>query len=418
MDKFKISGTKQLNGTVRVGGSKNAALPIMAATLIQKGEYVLKNIPVLRDTKTMLELLKSFGLEVSLIGKNSFKIINKGITNHVAEYDLVKVMRASFITAGPMLANIAKAKISLPGGCNLGERPVNYHLDGLEQMGVRVTLEHGYLDMEVDDLIGADILLPFPSVGATQNLMAAAVKAKGNSVIRNAAKEPEVIDMANFLVKMGAKIKGIGSSELFIEGVEELTGVEYEVIPDRIEAATFVIASLVTEGNLEVTHCKTDDFKNLIVTLEKMGAQFDIKENSIKNLNSHKDMHVVNIKTMPHPGFPTDVQPHMMVLLSMLKGNSIIEETLFKNRFMQVPELNRMGAKIEVDGLFSNVSGDVSFSGATVMASDIRGGASLVLAALVAEGETIINRVYHIDRGYEELDQKLKKLGVQIERIT
>ena len=413
---FKIKGSRPLSGFIEVSGSKNAALPIMACTILQKGEYILKRVPILQDTLTMVQLLESLGLVIER-DKNTYKIINNGIKNYEAAYDLVSTMRASFIVAGPLLGNLGKAKVSLPGGCALGPRPVNFHLEAFQQMNVNVSIEHGYVNLNTTELKGNNIMLPFPSVGATQNIMAAAVKAKGMTKIENAAKEPEVVEMANFLVKMGAKIEGIGSSTIIIEGSKDLKSVEYEIIPDRIEAGTYIILSQLFDGAIEVKNIEPKHLTGFLNTLEKMGSKFSIEGKNIKVLTKLNEIKPIDITTMPHPGFPTDLQPQTMVLLASLEGHSIIEETLFSNRFMAVPELVRMGAKIRtVDNHFAYIEGKANFSSAEVGAPDLRAGMALMLAALIADGETSLSRAYYIDRGYENIEMKLLKLGADIVR--
>lgn len=413
---FKIKGSRALSGSIEVSGSKNAALPIMACTILQEGEYILRRVPILQDTLIMVQLLENLGIIVER-DKNSYRIVNNGIKNYEATYDLVSTMRASFIVAGPLLGNLGKAKVSLPGGCALGPRPVNFHLEAFEQMNVDVSIEHGYVNLSTSELKGNNILLPFPSVGATQNVMAAAVKAKGRTKIENAAKEPEVVEMARFLIKMGAKIDGVGSSTLIIEGGQNLKAIDYEIIPDRIEAGTYIILSQLFDGAIEVKNIDVSHLTGFLSTLEKMGSKFEINGNSIKVLTKLKELKPVDITTMPHPGFPTDLQPQTMVLLSSLEGHSVIEETLFSNRFMAVPELIRMGAKIRiVDNHFAYIEGKAKFSSAEVNAPDLRAGVALMLAALIADGESSISKAYYIDRGYENIELKLLKLGADIVR--
>ncbi len=416
-DGFIINGGNKLKGEVRISGAKNAALPILAATLIAEGEYILSNVPDLKDIKTMIKLLKEMGLEIDKIKEDTYKIINKGIKNIEAPYDLVKTMRASFLVMGPLLANVKKAKVSLPGGCAIGARPVDYHLKGFEKLGATINLEHGYIEANVDELKAGEIYLDFPSVGATENIIMAAVKAKGISILENAAKEPEIEDLCEFLNEMGAKIKGIGSSKLIIEGVEKLTPGKHKIIPDRIEAGTFIIASLLTGCELEIKDLELNHIDSFRMKLEEMGVQFKGNNNSLKVKANLKELKSVDITTLPYPGYPTDLQAQMMVLLALVEGKSEIKETIFENRFMQAQELNRMGAKVKIDDGMATIEGVNKFTGTRVMASDLRAGASLVLAALVAEGETKINRVYHIDRGYDKIEEKLKNVGAKINRV-
>ncbi|MGL5950758.1 MAG: UDP-N-acetylglucosamine 1-carboxyvinyltransferase [Cetobacterium sp.] len=417
VEAFKIIGGKKISGELSVEGSKNAALPIFVATLIEKGTYVLNNVPNLRDINTLVQLLESLGLEIEKLGDHSYKIVNNGLKSLVASYDLVKKMRASFLVMGPMLAHEKKAKVSLPGGCAIGSRPVDLHLKGFEALGVKIDIDHGYVEGETEELIGGKVVFDFPSVGATENVIMAAAKAKGKTIIENAAREPEIDDLCNFLVKMGAKINGIGTGRLEIEGVEKLTPCEYSIIPDRIVAGTFIVASLMFDGAITVKGVIRDHIESFISKLEEMGAEFEINGDLLTTKTKLKDLKPVKATTMPHPGFPTDLQSPMMTLMCLVKGTSEIKETIFENRFMHVPELNRMGAEITTDANMARIDGIDNFSSAEVMASDLRAGASLILAGLLAEGETIVNRIYHVDRGYENLEVKLKALGADIERI-
>lgn len=417
VDAFKISGGKKLSGSVRISGSKNATLPIMAATLVEKGTYILDNVPELKDISTMANLLRELGLEVEKLEKNKYKIINNGIKKIEAPYDLVKTMRASFLVMGPMLAHINKARVSLPGGCAIGARPVNYHLKGFEQLGCKIKIEHGYVEAATNELIGGRIYLDFPSVGATENIIMAAVKAKGITVIENSAREPEIEDLCNFLNKMGAKITGIGSSKIEIEGVKKLTPCEYKIIPDRIEAGTFIIASIITGCNIEIKDLNLSHIDSFRLKLEEMGVKFEGDNKSLRVCGKIEELKPVRVSTMPYPGYPTDLQAQMLILLSLVKGSSEIKETIFENRFMHIPELNRMGTDISVEGNMALIEGGINFTGAEVMASDLRAGASLVLAALIAKGESVVNRIYHIDRGYENIESKLSNLGAEIKRI-
>ena len=400
-----------------VEGAKNAALPIFVATLVEKGTYILNNVPNLRDISTLVQLLESLGLEIEKTGDHSYKIVNNGLKSLVASYDLVKKMRASFLVMGPMLAHEKKARVSLPGGCAIGSRPVDLHLKGFEALGVKINIDHGYVEGETEELIGGKVVFDFPSVGATENVIMAAVKAKGKSVIENAAREPEIDDLCNFLNKMGAKITGIGTGRLEIEGVEKLYPCEYSIIPDRIVAGTFIVASLMFDGAITVNGVIRDHIESFVSKLEEMGAVFQIENGVLKTKTKLKDLKSVKATTMPHPGFPTDLQSPMMTLMCLVDGTSEIKETIFENRFMHVPELNRMGASISTDSNIARIDGIEKFSSARVMASDLRAGASLILAGLLADGETIVDRIYHVDRGYENLEIKLKALGANIDRI-
>ena len=417
MDGFKIKGKTPLNGVIKVSGAKNAALPIIIATLVAKGEYILKNVPNLRDIRVTMRLLEDLGMETEKLDDNTYKIVNNGFKRTEASYEIVKQMRASFLVMGPMIANLDEAVVSLPGGCAIGSRPVDLHLKGFELLGAEITRVHGYIHAKADKLKGAEIPLGFPSVGATQNIMMAAVKTPGKTVISNAAREPEIVDLGNFLNQMGAKITGLGTPTIEIEGVEELHAVEYSIMPDRIEAGTYVIASLVTEGDLKIQNARLDDLGVFKSELEAMGAKFEQDGDILTVIGKVKDLKPSKIKTLPHPGFPTDMQPQMMLLQTLVNGGSSMEETVFENRFMHVPEFNRMGADITIKHGVAFINGGLPLTGAEVMSSDLRAGAALVLAALAADGETVVNRVYHIDRGYDKLELKLNAVGAQIERI-
>lgn len=417
VDGFRIKGKTPLNGIIKVSGAKNAALPIIIATLVAKGEYILKNVPNLRDIRVTMRLLEDLGMQTEKLDDNSYKIINNGFKRNEASYEIVKQMRASFLVMGPMIANLDEAVVSLPGGCAIGSRPVDLHLKGFEMLGAEITRVHGYIHAKSDNLKGAEIPLGFPSVGATQNIMMAAVKTPGKTIISNAAREPEIVDLGNFLNKMGAKITGLGTPNIEIEGVEELHAVEYSIMPDRIEAGTYVIASLVTEGDLKIQDARLEDLGVFKSELETMGVKFEQNGDILTVIGKAKDLKPSKVKTLPHPGFPTDMQPQMMLLQTLVNGGSSMEETVFENRFMHVPEFNRMGADISIKHGIAFINGGLPLTGAEVMSSDLRAGAALVLAALAADGETIVNRVYHIDRGYDKLELKLNTVGAQIERI-
>ena len=417
VDGFKIKGKTPLNGVIRVSGAKNAALPIIIATLVSKGEYTLKNVPNLRDIRILMKLLEDLGMETQKLDDSTYKIVNNGFKRNEASYEIVKQMRASFLVMGPMIANLEESVVSLPGGCAIGSRPVDLHIKGFEALGAEITRVHGYIHAKSDKLKGAEIPLGFPSVGATQNLMMAAVKIPGKTVISNAAREPEIVDLGNFLNKMGAKITGLGTPNIEIEGVEELHGVEYSIMPDRIEAGTYVIASLITEGNLKIENVNLDDLGVFKSELESMGVRFEQDGNILSVIGNLKELKPSKIRTMPHPGFPTDMQPQMMLLQTLVNGASSMEETVFENRFMHVPEFNRMGADIVIRHGVAMINGGLPLTGAEVMSSDLRAGAALVLAGLAADGETTLNRVYHIDRGYDKLEEKLNGVGAEIRRV-
>ena len=417
VDGFKIKGKTPLNGVIRVSGAKNAALPIIIATLVSKGEYTLKNVPNLRDIRILMKLLEDLGMETQKLDDSTYKIVNNGFKRNEASYEIVKQMRASFLVMGPMIANLEESVVSLPGGCAIGSRPVDLHIKGFEALGAEITRVHGYIHAKSDKLKGAEIPLGFPSVGATQNLMMAAVKIPGKTIISNAAREPEIVDLGNFLNKMGAKITGLGTPNIEIEGVEELHGVEYSIMPDRIEAGTYVIASLITEGDLKIENANLDDLGVFKSELESMGVKFEQEGNILSVIGNLKELKPSKIRTMPHPGFPTDMQPQMMLLQTLVNGPSSMEETVFENRFMHVPEFNRMGADIIIRHGVAMINGGLPLTGAEVMSSDLRAGAALVLAGLAADGETTLNRVYHIDRGYDKLEEKLNGVGADIRRV-
>ena len=417
VDGFRITGKTPLNGVIKVSGAKNAALPIIIATLVAKGEYILKNVPNLRDIRVTMKLLEDLGMKTEKLDNNTYKIINNGFKRTEASYQIVKQMRASFLVMGPMIANLDEAVVSLPGGCAIGSRPVDLHLKGFEMLGADITRVHGYVHAKSDNLKGAEIPLGFPSVGATQNIMMAAVKTPGKTIISNAAREPEIVDLGNFLNKMGAKITGLGTPNIEIEGVKELHAVEYSIMPDRIEAGTYIIAALVTEGDLKIQDARLEDLGVFKSELEAMGVKFKQDGDILSVIGKAKDLKPSKIKTLPHPGFPTDMQPQMMLLQTLVNGGSSMEETVFENRFMHVPEFNRMGADITIRHGVAFINGGLPLTGAEVMSSDLRAGAALVLAALAADGETIVNRVYHIDRGYDRLELKLNTVGAKIERI-
>lgn len=415
-DKLIITGGNKLKGKVKISGAKNSALSIIAAALLTKDACILKNVPHLSDVDIMIEVIKKLGVEVEWQGENILCINSNSFNNYKAPYELVKMMRASFLVMGPLLARLKKAKISLPGGCAIGARPVDLHIKGFEALGAKVEVEKGYIKAEAEKLIGDDIYLDFPSLGATENIMMAASLSKGSTKIENAAKDPEIVELGNFLIKMGAKIKGLGTDMIKIRGVEELKGIEYTIIPDRIEAGTYMIAAAITNGEILVEDINAALLKPLIVKLEKMGVKIIEHKNSIKVIGPER-VNAVDIKTMPFPGFPTDMQPQFMALACIAKGTSVITEKVFENRFTHIGDLRRMGADIKSEGHSAIIKGVKKLSAAPIMASDLRGGAALVLAGLVAEGTTELNRVYHLDRGYVKLEDKLTLLGADIKRV-
>lgn len=415
MDKLLISGRASLKGEIKISGAKNAALPIMASTLLAPRVHTLKRIPRLRDVFTMTELIRRMGGSVHFDGVCI--IDTTKINKFEASYDLVKTMRASILVLGPLVARFGKAKVSLPGGCAIGARPVNLHIRGLEKMGAKISLEEGYIFATARNLKGTKIYFDIPTVTGTENIMMAATLAKGTTVIENAAKEPEIVDLANYLIEMGAKIKGAGTSILTIEGVPELKPPsEYEIIPDRIETGTFIAIAGACGADIVLQGCRIDHIDAIILKMKDAGITFKETENGLRVIGSRRPQ-AVDVKTMPYPGFPTDMQAQFMAMMTIANGTSIIKETIFENRFMHVAELKRMGANITIEGNTATVRGVKKLKGAPVMATDLRASASLVIAGLIAEEETIIDRIYHLDRGYEELDKKLIKLGAKIKRI-
>ena len=419
VEAFKIIGGKKIAGELKVDGSKNSTLPIMIATLVEKGTYVLKNVPDLRDIRTLVALLESLGLEVEKLDANSYKIINNGLSGAEASYDLVKKMRASFLVMGGMLAIEKRGKVALPGGCAIGARPVDLHLKGFEALGAKINIEHGYVEATTENgLIGGNIVLDFPSVGATENIIMAAVKAKGKTVLENAAKEPEIEDLCNFLIKMGAKIFGKGTSILEIEGVEKLVGAEYTIMSDRVEAATYMIAAAATKGDVLIKGAPYKDNVALVSKMREMGVNIEIvDEDTMRVSNKLDTLKPVDVKTLPHPGFLTDMQSIMSVLTLLAKGTSTITETVFENRFMHVEELRRMNAKIRIEGRSALLEGPAHLEGAPVRATDLRSGAALIIAGLMATGTTKVIDINHIDRGYVDIEEKMRNLGADIQRI-
>ena len=414
MDKIIVEGGIPLKGEVTISGSKNAALPVLSACLLTGGWHSLNNIPDLRDVQTIKEILSNLGVVFEEKGR-TLKVNSDNLNSYTAPYKLVKTMRASVLVLGPLLARLGKARISLPGGCAIGARPIDLHLKGLSEMGVDIKLEHGYVVANADTLRGADIFFDIPTVTGTENLMMAAIKAEGKTVLHNAAKEPEVVDLANFLNRMGAMIEGAGTDTITITGVKELHPVRYAIIPDRIEAGTFLIAAGITRGKVRIKGCKVDDIEVIMGKVVESGMEIE-RQGDALIAQGHDRIRAVGIKTMPFPGFPTDMQAQFMALMSIADGRSIIEETVFENRFMHVGELRRMGAEIEISGGEALVRGKKNLSGAQVMATDLRASASLVLAGLAVKGRTEISRVYHLDRGYQGLDLKLSLLGSKIWR--
>src|SRR5256714_2773519 len=420
MDKFVIRGGNALLGTVRVSGAKNAALPAMAAAILTDEPVILENIPDVRDIQTERKLLMSLGAEVELgYGRASHRTtINcKNLnTNPEAAYEVVKTMRASTLVLGPLVARMGTARVSLPGGCPIGARPIDLHIKGLERMGATITQEHGYIEAKTDRLKGAHINFDKITVTGTEDLMMAATLADGETVMENCAREPEVVDLADLLNKMGAKIEGHGTSTIKIKGVSKLRGAKHRIIPDRIEAGTFIIAGAMTGGDLMVAGCDARHISALLQKLEECGVKLRLSSDGVRVMGDAA-LKAADVNTEEHPGFPTDMQAQFMALATQADGTSIVTENIFENRFMHAQELVRMGANIKIEGRRAIVRGKTPLSAAAVLASDLRASASLVLAALVAQGETIIDRVYHIDRGYERLEEKLRGVGAEIKRI-
>ena len=416
MEKLLITGGKPLKGDVRISGAKNSVLPILAASLLSDDELVIGNVPHLQDVTTTISLLTEMGATLSIDEKMKVSINASSVNKFYAPYEMVKTMRASILVLGPLLAHFGEAKVSLPGGCAIGSRPVNLHIDGLKAMGANIKVEDGYIIAKTKKLKGAKINFPTATVTGTENIMMAAVLASGKTFIKNAAKEPEIIDLANCLRLMGAKIEGDGSSLITIEGVKRLNGCSYDVLPDRIETATFLVAAAITKGNLTLTHTRPDTIKIIIDKLRKAGAEIDIK-NDIINVRADTKLDAVNITTNPYPDFPTDMQAQFIALNAISKGKSKVVESVFENRFMHVQELVRMGADIDINGNTALIKGVKDLTGAPVMATDLRASASLILAGLVAKGQTIVDRIYHIDRGYECIEEKLTKIGANIKRL-
>jgi len=413
MDRMIITGSRRLNGTVKTSGAKNAALPILASSLLG-GECIMANVPQVVDVRTMCKLLSMMGASVSVEGSR-VAIQAEHIHSTEAPYDLVRKMRASVLVLGPLLARWGEATVSLPGGCAIGTRPVDLHLAGLTKLGAEVTVEHGYIRAKAARLRGTRISLDVPTVTGTENLMMAACLAEGTTSIENAAKEPEIVDLADSLVKRGARITGAGTDLITIEGVQELRGMDHEVIPDRIEAGTFLIAASMTGGDVCVDQCRPRHLEAVMTKLRETGADIDVGKEAVR-LKAAGRPKGLDVKTFAYPGFPTDMQAQMMALMCVSTGTSVITETIFESRFIHVPELCRMGADIKVDGHRAVVNGKAALTGAPVMASDLRASAGLILAGLAADGETQVSRVYHLDRGYERIEEKLRGLGATIRR--
>ncbi|MDF1592900.1 MAG: UDP-N-acetylglucosamine 1-carboxyvinyltransferase [Desulfobacterales bacterium] len=415
MDKIVIEGGRTLQGEVTISGAKNAALPILVSSLLTDGENTYSNVPNLQDIQTIKLLLANLGARTESDGSN-VRIDASGLCNHEAPYDLVRKMRASILVLGPLVARLKRARVSLPGGCSIGERPINLHLKGLRQLGATIELAHGYVEASAERLVGDEIYFDIPTVTGTENLMMAAVLAEGVTVLQNAAREPEIIALADTLNKMGAKVQGAGTSVITITGVSALHPASVAVIPDRIETGTFMVAAALTGGDITIQGCRPEHLEAVIHKLGQSGAIISTSKNSMRVLGSG-DIASVDFKTLPYPGFPTDMQAQVMVLMSVAGGLSMIVESIFENRFIHVSELKRMGADITISGNTAMVKGVPHLSAAPVMATDLRASASLILAGLIAKGKTEVNRVYHLDRGYEGIEEKFSRLGAAIRRV-
>ena len=415
MDKIIVEGGRRLKGQVRISGAKNAALPILVSSLLTEGLNTYSNVPDLKDIASIKELLSNLGAHAETQG-NTVYVDTGRILSYEAPYDVVRKMRASILVLGPMVARLQKARVSLPGGCAIGARPINLHLKGLAQLGADIKLEHGYVQAEAKKLKGAEIYFDTVTVTGTENLMMAAVLAEGTTILRNAAREPEIVALAEVLDKMGADIQGAGTAVITIKGVSSLQPVSVSIIPDRIETGTFMIAAALTHGDVTLVGCEPDHVSACIHKLQSAGIRIQTHKKSI-HVDGNDEIVSVDVKTQPYPGFPTDMQAQFMVLMSIARGTSMISETIFENRFIHVGELKRMGADIKISGNTAMVKGVSGLSAAPVMASDLRASASLILAGLVAEGKTEVNRVYHLDRGYEAIEQKFSELGAAIKRL-
>jgi UDP-N-acetylglucosamine 1-carboxyvinyltransferase len=416
MDKIVVEGGSRLAGKIPISGAKNAALPLLAAALLPAGASTFKNVPQLADVRTMTKLLRMLGWTAE--GTHTLHIApptGKKKPKLEAPYDLVRTMRASVLVLGPLVARYGRARVSMPGGCNIGARPIDQHLKGLEAMGAKVTLDHGYVDVEAKRLKGATIVLDMPTVTGCENIMMAAVLAKGRTVMENAAREPEVEELAVVLNKMGAKIQGAGTPIITIDGVDELLPIEHAIIPDRIEAGTFAVAAAITKGDVLLEGARAEHMDAIIAKLRSSGATISVEADGVR-VKGSGEIAPIDIVTQPHPGFPTDMQAQFMVMACQARGQSVIKEMIFENRFQHVPELNRMGAEIQTSGRVAVIKGGIKLTAASVMATDLRASASLVLAGLVATGKTEVLRVYHLDRGYEAIEKKLRGVGAKIKR--
>ena len=417
MEKLKIIGGNRLSGSIACSGAKNAALPMLAATILSDKPVLFRNLPYLQDITTMFEILGSMGADITLNEDMNFIVSTANLRDFEARYELVKTMRASILVLGPLVARHGFARIALPGGCAIGSRPVNFHLDALTMLGAKIELKNGYIEASCKKLVGCEITFPGISVTGTENIMMAAVLAEGKTVLRNVAKEPEVEDLANFLNSMGAKVHGAGTDEIIIYGVRDFQESEFTIPADRIEAGTYLIATAITSGDVTITNIEPNRMNNIVNKLKLSGANITIANDAIRLNMTDSSILPVDISTAPFPGFPTDMQAQFTVLNALSNGSAVVTENVFKNRFMHVQELNRMGCDITVKGSNAFIKGVNALHGAPVMATDLRASASLILAGLCAKGETIVDRIYHIDRGYERIEEKLSYLGADIKRL-
>ena len=419
MAKFLVQKSEPLNGEVVISGAKNAVLPLMASAILAEEKCVIRDVPALRDVDVMKDILRSLGSEINELEESIIEINTEKILKCEAEFDLVSKMRASFLVMGPLLARVGRARVHMPGGCSIGARPIDLHLKGFEALGAEIIVKDNYVEAVAgpEGLVGTSIYLDFPSVGATENIMSAAVLAKGTTYIENAAEEPEIVDQANFLNKMGARIKGAGTDTIKIEGVERLRGAQHTVIPDRIETGTFMLAAAITHGQILIKNVVPDHVKPITAKLRECGVTVEMGDEGMYVIADNPNLIATDLKTLPYPGFPTDIQSPFMAFLTTVNGASTVIETVFENRFMHVTELNRMGANIKTEGNRAMIQGAKQLEGAQVIATDLRGGAALVLAGLVAQGTTEISEIYHIERGYEKFTDKFRALGANIFRI-
>ena len=418
MDKIRVAGGRRLSGKVRIGGAKNAALPAMAASLLTAEPIHLSNLPDVWDVGTMRQLLLRLGTSATQRSLHEISLTTDSFSSHDAPYELVTTMRASVLVLGPLLARHGRARVSLPGGCAIGARPIDQHVAGLEKLGARITLAHGFVDAETDGLRGTSLRFDHVTVGGTENLLMAACLARGETILDNCAREPEIVDLAALLTRMGANIEGAGTERITIEGVERLHGARHSILPDRIEAATYLVAGALMGDDVELRGCRPEHLETFSESLRTVGVPIERDGDSIRVQSADRGLKGLDIETAPYPGFATDMQAQLMVLLTQAHADSRIVETIFENRFMHVAELGRMGARVELHGNHATIHGPTPLSGAKVMATDLRASACLVLAGLVAEGETVIDRVYHIDRGYEHIEEKFAGLGADVERVV